>query len=869
MGPDNYKFIDIDGIAIAYTDQGKGTPVLFLHGFASLSYTWKKVIEYLPSDSGFRYITLDFKGFGYSEKRCDEHLAPFDQSVIVSEFIRRLSLRDFILVGHSMGGAIGLITLFNEKIRERCAKLILVDSAGLFQILPEFIDDLTATSPGNPLLKLVNEELMALMVLKQAYYNEKKITEETVIEYSNILKQKRAKECLISAAKQIAIANIRSFHENVRSINVPTLIIWGEEDAIIDVEDAFLFRHDMHSAELKIIPECGHSPQEENPLAVAELIAGFIGVPLPEQKVQEIKREEQREKLQEAAEPVDSHSKKDSVKVSGIELAKKLPKSVHEVIEASGHYVRKLKMRRLIDRWNLESLILIAFVKILQFLKKLGFSAEENGWRKASGVFLRNEHSKFILTSFRLKYYPEGEIPDDFDNAKQVLIEHLADFLRQTPACHWTLEYGFMRARRKKVFFTDLCETQFSSDGLLVALKPFFDRSRPSFELLTEELRAAALNEIIRVFNRFREVEDSKRGWQVAKALNRWVRRRHRMKYAVKQELHQFIERILNGTAIQFETLTNSRDKLTKARLATPNMKRRMHPGNGLLNIVCRFTHDYKEADFWFQYHHVPVDGMPMQEMLEKLKEQWGDFGKIKYPALNSRAARPEIFYFGNRIFRARIYVNFDILLGVRKYLNDKYYAEMGGPATISSMMVWGLAQSPYFQQRKFLLPVDTSLIVDYPQDRNISIVMIRPSKFFCERDPLDGFLRFQREFNQRLFATRMGKSESYELLELYSMIHPLFYYIAGYMMPKGIGELLGTAGLTIIKNAEMFISPLTDLHFNGFVALGNLKVPTEDGRTAGAVSICGSRERVKEYIKAIQELSTGYADFLDLDLHI
>ncbi|MCP3966841.1 MAG: alpha/beta hydrolase [Lentisphaerae bacterium] len=868
MGPDNYKFIDIDGIAIAYTDQGEGTPVLFLHGFASLSYTWKKVIEYLPSDAGFRFVTIDFKGFGYSEKRCDDHLAPFDQSVIVSEFIRRLSLRDFILVGHSMGGAIGLITLFNEKIRSRCSKLILVDSAGLFQILPEFIDDLTATSPGNPLLKLVNEELMALLVLKQAYYDEKKITEEIVIEYSNILKQKRAKECLISAAKQIAIANIRSFHENVRSIDVPTLIIWGEEDAIIDVEDAFLFRHDMNSAELKIIPECGHSPQEENPLAVAELIASFIGAPLPEQKVEEIRQEELKKQRQLELGTTDLEQKKEPAKGSRRELSKKLPKSVHEVIEASGHYVRKLKMRRLIDRWNLESLILIIFVKILQFLKKLGFSAEENGWRKASGIFLRNEHSKFILTSFRLKYYPAA-VPEGFNDAKKVIIGQLADFLRQTPACHWTLEYGFMRVRRKKVFFTDLCETRFSSDGLLVGLEPYFDRSRPSFELLTEENKADALNEIILVFNRFRDVEDSKRSWQVAKVLIRWARKRRRMKYAVKQELQQFIERILNGTAIQFETLTSIPEKMTKARLETPNMKRRMHPGNGLLNIVCRFTEDYKEADLWFQYHHVPVDGMPMQEMLEKLKSQWGVAGQIKYPALNSRAARPEIFYFGNRIFRARIYVNFDTVLSVRKYLNDKYYAEMGGPATLSSMMVWGLAQSSYFRQRKFLLPVDTSLIVDYPQDRNISIVMIRPSKFFCERDPLDGFLKFQREFNQRLFATRMGKSESYELLELYSMIHPLFYYIAGYMMPKGIGELLGTAGLTIIKNAEMFISPLTDLHFNGFVALGNLKMPTEDGKTAGAVSICGSRERVKEYIRAIQDLTSHYADFLDIDLHV
>jgi hypothetical protein len=626
------------------------------------------------------------------------------------------------------------------------------------------------------------------------------------------------------------------------------LIIWGEDDSIIDIEDAFIFKRDMCDAELKIIPDCGHSPQEEKPFETAKFIAEFLNETV----------EEPEEEIPEEAVTEEKIEKEDNSKIQ---------KSVEHIMQASGHYIRKLKMRRLIDRWSFGIFVLIVFVKVLQFLKKLGFTAEENGWRKATGIFLRNEHSKFILAIFRLKYYIESVKPAKIQDAKDILIERLADFLRKNPACHWTLEWGFLRVRRKKVFFTDITEVEFDNDGRLVRLVPYLDKTRPAFNLLNDEIIQMALEQMIVRYNEFRKMDDRKRSWTIHKHLQRWAKKYKNLPYPGRQELSLLFDRILNGTIIQVETLTDDSELFLRRRLATPNLKDRRHPGFGLLNIVCRFTDDLSEADLWFQHHHVPVDGMPMQEMLEQLKQEWGEVGPLKYPALDSKAAKPEIFYFGNRVFRARSYVSFDNFLKVRKHVNEKYYAEMGGPATISSMIIWGLAQQEYFKNRKFVFPIDTSLIVDYPQDRSLSLIIIRPSKFFNKQDPLKGFIEYQREFNQRLFATRIGKSETYELLELYSMIHPVFYYIGRYLMPKAFSEILGTAGVTVLRNAEMFVSPLTDLSFNGFLALGNMRMPTEDGKTAGAISSCGSREQVREYLTAIHNMSQEYHDYLKVEL--
>ena len=66
-----YKSINIDNVNIAYREAGRGRPVILVHGFASSSYTWLSLIKLMPP--GFRYIALDLKGFGHSDKPRDKN----------------------------------------------------------------------------------------------------------------------------------------------------------------------------------------------------------------------------------------------------------------------------------------------------------------------------------------------------------------------------------------------------------------------------------------------------------------------------------------------------------------------------------------------------------------------------------------------------------------------------------------------------------------------------------------------------------------------------------------------------------------------------------------------------------------------------
>jgi len=818
-----------------YDSGGTGSPVLLIHGFAENACTWDALIELLPEDR--RYIRIDVKGFGWSSKNDPEHLTLFELAASTAAVIRRLDLRELTLIGHSMGGAISCLMLADPEIEARVEKLVLIDPAGMFTEVPEFIASLAMVSPQNPLMRFASEDLMVYLVMSQAYYREDRISQDLIRQYAEAMRLPGARETMIAAAKNFLIPNVPAFQAELRKRKLPALILWGAEDRIIPAGDAEKFNDCLPNSRLIVFPGCGHSPQEEMPEETAAGITEFLGaasvmLPTPAEAV--------------PPPPAPAETK---------------PPLGAQLRQITGNY--SLKMRRLVDRWSPGTLFLFGFIKILQLLKKFGMKAEENGWRKATGIFLRNEYSKFVLSCFRLTYYT-GPVPNNFVTARDQLIRNLADYIRAHSQLHWSAAPRLFRLGRRKVDFTDIAEAFYDKTGELLWIEMHFDSSRENFLLLTADQIRSALRRMVIDVNKLRVSECGNQGQALAGRLRRWARRVPGYSYGARHELRRLVERLLTATFIHCELLPKDPETLPARRLSSPNLRKYRNPGWGLLNVIARFTPDFREVDLWMQYHHVPVDGMPMQELLADLKQRWGCLGVLPYPALSSPAARPEILYAGNRLFRNRFFIDFAPMLELRRELNTKYVTLMEGPATVAGMLIWGLAQHRFFRNCKMLFPVDAEPKSGNPAERELSLVFIRAGKYIDRKNPLDGFLNFQKEFNQRLWRTRKGESESYELLELYSMIHPVFYQIALRLMPDSMSEFVGSMGLSILRNADVFISPLSDLQVNGFMTIGDLTHPTEDGGTAGAVSSCGTRDQIRFYQEAMAELARDYRSFLE-----
>ncbi|MCK5843271.1 MAG: hypothetical protein KAG97_01105 [Victivallales bacterium] len=216
-------------------------------------------------------------------------------------------------------------------------------------------------------------------------------------------------------------------------------------------------------------------------------------------------------------------------------------------------------------------------------------------------------------------------------------------------------------------------------------------------------------------------------------------------------------------------------------------------------------------------------------------------------------------------MYRGRIFCDFSSILAIRKKLNNEYYNEMGGPAPLPALLMWGIAEHADFKGYKFSMPVDTATLdaQGVSDERSISLIFIKPELYHDEKAKLNGLIDFIHEFNYQIVLTRIGKSESYQFIEFGGMLHPVLTSAIRRFFPKTFSAVTGNAGLTIIKNAEMFITPLTELQSSGFIAIGNCRMATADGKYAGAISVCGDEKLVNSYVSAIKDVTDNYEQYM------
>jgi len=119
------KFIRVNGNRIRYAEEGKGPPVLLLHGFGASLEWWKLNLKSISQNH--RAIAIDFLGFGFSSKPKEE----FNTSLatrFMHSLLNAFNLDKVTLVGNSFGGYIALITAL--CLPEKVNRIVLVDNVG-------------------------------------------------------------------------------------------------------------------------------------------------------------------------------------------------------------------------------------------------------------------------------------------------------------------------------------------------------------------------------------------------------------------------------------------------------------------------------------------------------------------------------------------------------------------------------------------------------------------------------------------------------------------------------------------------------------------------------------------------------------------
>ena len=270
------KIFDYHGVRINYYEAGQGPPVILLHGFGASAYAWRFLGPELAKDH--RVFTIDLKGYGLSAKPEDGKYAISDQADMVAEFIRTRDLHDLVVIGHSMGGGVTLMTYFKvaEDDPARIKKLVLIDSAGYPQKMPWFIWLAKAPVLGSVGGMLVSPRFATAQVLRTCYYHKDRITDEQIDTYAYYGSLPGAREAVVATAQQIVPEDIEAVTAQYKTIRVPVLIIWGEEDEVVPVDVGRNFKRDIPNSELVILPKCGHIPPEEEAGVTTRTVEAFL-----------------------------------------------------------------------------------------------------------------------------------------------------------------------------------------------------------------------------------------------------------------------------------------------------------------------------------------------------------------------------------------------------------------------------------------------------------------------------------------------------------------------------------------------------------------------------------------------------------------
>ncbi len=258
------KTVNAGNINTFYLSAGTGEPLVLLHGAGGGAVLWGPIIDLLSRH--FHVIAPDVVGYGESDKPDALYDKKFF-STWFCKFCDSLNIEKINLLGNSQGGAIAMqFTLDNP---DRVKKLILVGSAGLggWGLSPGAMFNMAAANIF-PTKRTVQK------IVKYLVHNTDNFPGDDGIAYLlEVIRSSGGKLPFVNG-KGRAVAPFSS--DKLRQITNPALIIWGAKDRILPVSHGKKGHKKMPGAQLRIIPDAGHTPFIDLPEEFKDIVLHFI-----------------------------------------------------------------------------------------------------------------------------------------------------------------------------------------------------------------------------------------------------------------------------------------------------------------------------------------------------------------------------------------------------------------------------------------------------------------------------------------------------------------------------------------------------------------------------------------------------------------
>ena len=276
------QFIEINEINVHYKQQGEGEPFFILmHGFGASTFSWREVMD--PLSQYGTVIAYDRPAFGLTERPLTwDGINPYSQEgniKLLMGLMDEFQIDQAVLVGNSAGGT--LATAFTLAHPDRVMALIEVDAA-IYQTMPNsmLLDWLLNTPQIDQIGPLISRRLAGQSgedFIQRAWHDPSMLENnpEILEGYRKPLMAQNWDRALWEHTKATDAPGLAG---RLDQIQVPTLVLSGDDDQIVPVENSRRLAEDIPGAELFIFENCGHLPQEECPNAFMSAVIDFLKI---------------------------------------------------------------------------------------------------------------------------------------------------------------------------------------------------------------------------------------------------------------------------------------------------------------------------------------------------------------------------------------------------------------------------------------------------------------------------------------------------------------------------------------------------------------------------------------------------------------
>lgn len=290
--PFKSHFLKVDGSKIHYVDEGKGDPVVFIHGIPTYSYLWRNVIPEVSKHA--RCIAPDLIGMGLSDKP-DIPYSIFDHIQYITKFLDALDLHNITFVLHGWGAVVGFHYAMQHK--DRIKSLVFYEA----HIRPKMTWDMLSL-PLQHFLSLVNEEDGGYKSVVEDNYlintvmpsaSLRKFTEKEMEMYRKPFQTLKSRRPLWQYFQDLpkgdakpsdVIDLIAEYSSQLRTSQIPKLMFYAVPGFMTTIETVLWAKENLPNLEVRDLGEAMHFAMETDPETFTnELLEWYLALPVTAQ----------------------------------------------------------------------------------------------------------------------------------------------------------------------------------------------------------------------------------------------------------------------------------------------------------------------------------------------------------------------------------------------------------------------------------------------------------------------------------------------------------------------------------------------------------------------------------------------------------